>query len=236
MIDPQEFLRHHPAKQMTEDGELISSAPEQTHLSFGVRPTSYERKKSRKSSGNTDFGPRLFDGADARHPKKKSSWKPVSEETDKGALYDRCMKSALRSLEAADTSTGGLRQRLHTKDFDDEMISKVIATLERTKLIDDAAFAASYLSKCLDKMMGPMAVRREMARKGVEADVSKRLIQAAQEDGRFEDSARRLVESVDAKTRSMSYEKRMRRLAATARRKGHSMQMIRSVGRVFFER
>ncbi|MCI1901582.1 MAG: RecX family transcriptional regulator [Bifidobacteriaceae bacterium] len=158
----------------------------------------------------------------------------LSEES--GKLYDRCMSSALRSLDAAGTSVEGLRKRLLSKDFDSDTVERVIATLVRMKLLDDDAFAASFLNRCLGKMMGPMAVRREMAKRGVDPEVSSRLIDEAVSDGRFDESARQLVDSIDSKTRGMDYQKRLRRLAGAAQRKGHSMSLIRGVGSDFFKR
>jgi regulatory protein len=160
----------------------------------------------------------------------------ASAQQESGRLYERCMASALKSLDAAGATVEGLRKRLISKDFDANTVERVLTTLVRMKLLDDDAFAESFLNRCLGKMMGPMGVRREMMHRGIGADVASRLIQQAVDDGRFEESAEQLVESVSRKTIGMEYQKRMRRLAGAAQRKGHSMTQIRELARDHFAR
>lgn len=146
---------------------------------------------------------------------------------EKGTDVDACMTSALRSLDAAAASEEGLRKRLRSKDYDDEAITAVIGILRRMGALDDEVFAEQLLKRCVSKMMGPFAVRREMASKGIDGSLASRLVDAAAERGEFDEAAERLVSTVMTKTRGLDYEKRLRRLASTAQRKGHSMSHIR---------
>lgn len=235
MIDPEEFLRLHPAKVEAEsdtagpvDGKSSTKRP-------NAQTSSDESPEVRNMRG-ASVDQKLAAARDALATAGTSPSTLFTQNEESGKLYDRCMSSALKSLDAAGTSTEGLRKRLLGKDFDAETVDRVIATLSRMKLLDDDAFAASFLNRCLGKMMGPMAVRREMAARGVDASVIQRLIQRASDDGRFEESARELVESIDRKTRGMDYQKRLRRLASAGQRKGHSMSELRRLGSAFFER
>lgn len=159
----------------------------------------------------------------------------VSDE-EKVTLYERCMSSALRSLDAASASVEGLRLRLIAKGFDAEIVAKVLATLQRMKLIDDEAFAEGLMRRYLSKMMGASAIRRQMISKGVDASITEHLIERARADGSLLKSARELVESVEHKTQGMEYTKRLRRLASAAQRKGHCMADIREYSQDFFIR
>jgi regulatory protein len=233
MIDPEDFLRLHPARDFPEE-ESASSSSENAE-DRGALPLSSGDPVVRNMQGaTTDEKLTAAREALAHVGNGPSTLFEQSEES--GKLYDRCMASALRSLDAAGTSTEGLRKRLLGKDFDADTVDRVIATLVKMKLLDDEAFARSFLNRCLGKMMGPMAVRREMATRGVDSSVVNRLLQEASDTGQFEDSAQQLVESVDRKTRGMDYQKRLRRLAGAAQRKGHSMTDIRRLGRRFFEK
>lgn len=148
---------------------------------------------------------------------------------------DRCMKSALRSLDAAGASVEGLRKRLVSKGFEEESIDKVIAILQRMQLLDDEAFARGVLSKCLRKMMGASAVRRELTSKGIEHSLAAHVIREAEDRGDFEESARRFVESMARKTEGMEYAKRMRRLASAAQRKGQPTSSVLEYARTLMQ-
>lgn len=155
----------------------------------------------------------------------------VAAALDADERVDRCMSSALKSLDAAGASVEGLRRRLKSKDYEDETIEKVLSTLVRMQLLDDEAFARGILTKCLRKMMGASATRREMHGKGIDSFTASRIVKEAEQQGDFEESASRLVESVARKTAGMDYEKRMRRLIGAAQRKGHSASAIMEYGR-----
>lgn len=145
------------------------------------------------------------------------------------SAIDACREAALRLLDAAPRSSGGLKQRLLEKDFAEPVVDEVIRRLQQVLLLDDDAYAASVLRYCLSRNMGPRYTERDMVRKGLDRDVAKRYVAEAEEQGLFIDAAYEMGRTVLKKTRGLDPLVRKRRLWSAGGRKGHSPDVIRQV-------
>ncbi|WP_415453765.1 regulatory protein RecX [Bifidobacterium aquikefiri] len=148
---------------------------------------------------------------------------------------DTCREAALRLLDAAPRSSGGLKQRLIDKEFDEAVIDEVISRLQRVLLINDEAYAESAVRYCLSRNMGARYTERELLRKGVDRTLTRRLIAESTEAGQFVDAAYELGRTVLRKTQGMDPIKRKRRFWSAGGRKGHAPDIIRQVANELFD-
>src|SRR5689334_3565358 len=92
------------------------------------------------------------------------------EQTESG---DKAYLAALRFLEARPRSIAEVRTRLGRKDFAPEAIDAAIARLAELELLDDAAFARYWVeNRQAYRPRGAGALRDELRRKGIDADVT----------------------------------------------------------------
>ncbi|MFT8703921.1 regulatory protein RecX [Bifidobacterium aquikefiricola] len=148
---------------------------------------------------------------------------------------DACREAALRLLDAAPRSSGGLKQRLMDKEFAEPVIDEVIARLQRVLLINDEEYAQSAVRYCLSRNLGARFTERELLRKGVDRALAQRLVTEAADAGDFVDAAYELGRTVLRKTRGMDPVKRKRRFWSAGGRKGHSPDIIRQVANELFD-
>lgn len=180
------------------------------------------------------------DAADrqAADPAGSVSAAPLSESED----YEKAKALVLRKLTGSPKSRAQLASALEEKEFDRQTSTAVLDRLEELQLIDDAAFARSWVrSRHELKSLGRAALRRELQDKGVsESHIEQALEQVSAEEE--EDVARRLVEkkvssislpagnSPDARKER---DKHTRRLVSMLGRRGHSpglaFQIVRDV-------
>jgi regulatory protein len=90
---------------------------------------------------------------------------------------DKALHAALRFLEARPRSTFEIRERLRRKEFADEAINAAIERLTRLGMIDDAAFARSWVeNRQASRPRGVGALRDELRRKGIDRAVTETLL------------------------------------------------------------
>jgi len=86
--------------------------------------------------------------------------------------FQRCLDAAYQYLSYRPRSEGELRQRLYRRDFDDEVVEKVITKLKEQNLIDDFAFAHFWKDNRLSfKPKSKRLIRRELKDKKVAAEI-----------------------------------------------------------------
>jgi regulatory protein len=86
---------------------------------------------------------------------------------------DKAYLAALRFLEARPRSIAEVRARLGRKDYAPEAIDAAIARLAELELLDDAAFARYWVeNRQANRPRGASALRDELRRKGIDADVT----------------------------------------------------------------
>ncbi|MFD0704910.1 regulatory protein RecX [Alloscardovia venturai] len=140
---------------------------------------------------------------------------------------NKCQEAALRLLDAAARPSEALRERLIKKEFSYEIVDVVVQRLICVGLVNDEAYARQAVRYCISRDMGESGTFRELTRKGVDADIARRVVDEAKEEGSFYDSAYALVEKIAKKTRGLDRQVRLRRLWSAAGRKGHSPDLIR---------
>jgi regulatory protein len=90
---------------------------------------------------------------------------------------DKALHAALRFLEARPRSTFEIRERLRRKEFTDEAIQAAIERLAGLGMIDDAAFARSWVeNRQASRPRGVGALRDELRRKGIDRAVTETLL------------------------------------------------------------
>lgn len=84
--------------------------------------------------------------------------------------YERAWNYVLWLLGRRDYTREELRRRLARKGATEETIARVLERLEHLNLVDDAAFAESYV-RLKRHSKGPRALRRELVQKGVSEEI-----------------------------------------------------------------
>jgi regulatory protein len=96
------------------------------------------------------------------------------ERTESG---DKALQIALRFLEVRPRSTAEIRERLRRKDFADEAIEAAIERLTTLGMVDDAAFARSWVeNRQANRPRGVSALRDELRRKGIDRTLAETVL------------------------------------------------------------
>jgi len=100
------------------------------------------------------------------------------------------MQYAFRALAQRALSEHELRTRLHKRGATDAEIERVIERLREFGYVNDAALARAANER---RGVGPMRVRQDLVRRGVDRDTVEDVLQN-RDDGRDEEEVRALVE------------------------------------------
>lgn len=87
--------------------------------------------------------------------------------------------TALRLLGYRDHSSGELRDKLHDRDYADDHIDEVIATLEEQGWLDDRQFAEHQTEILVRKGWGPHRIRQKLEKHGVPRELSQQAVDDA---------------------------------------------------------
>ncbi|MFT4044241.1 MAG: regulatory protein RecX [Gordonia sp. (in: high G+C Gram-positive bacteria)] len=139
--------------------------------------------------------------------------------------------AALRLLGVRARSRSEMTQRLRHRGFDEDTVADVMARLDRAKLLDDEEFAAEWVrSRHTNSGRGRVALRHELAGKGIDSAIVERVLADIDTDDERDTAAalvaRKLTGAVvaeltaDAGDRS-ARDKYFRRLAAMLMRRGY---------------
>lgn len=142
---------------------------------------------------------------------------------------DACQEAALSLLDASARSSQALAQRLSRKGFAEDTIGRVIDRLTRVGLLDDQAYAKDLLRSCLHRDLGERGVLKEMARRGVDRLLAQEVVNGAQEEGLFADSAYELGRKIARRTEGLGPQVYKRRLWSAGIRKGHDPSLLAQV-------
>lgn len=152
----------------------------------------------------------------------------TSEELDaleQTSSYAKAMERAQYFLSFRPRSRAEMLRYLTKKDYDVELIEKIISELEGQKLIDDEAFAVAWVqSRNLVKHRSQRILRQELIQKGISRDI----IDTALVDGDNNQERANLREITQKKMNHSAYADRsklMRYLAS----KGFNYSDIKSV-------
>lgn len=159
----------------------------------------------------------------------------VPPSSDPRALIIAARKIAMDRLAERERSRHELREALARRRIPDDVASAVIDDLADQGFVDDARFAALWVtSRQRSKGLAPTALRLELERKGVDREHIDAALAEVDEQAQHE-AATRLV---DRKLRSMAdlpNEVAFRRLAAMLGRKGYPPHVAIAVVRTALE-
>jgi regulatory protein len=150
------------------------------------------------------------------------------EQTESG---DKAYIAALRFLEARPRSIAEVRARLGRKDYAPEAIDAAIARLAELDLLDDAAFARYWVeNRQAYRPRGAGALRDELRRKGIDADVAAGVLSDDRLRGDESASAWSLARAAlrkyaDSANRSAF----TRRMGSYLQRRGYTFETIRPI-------
>jgi regulatory protein len=171
-------------------------------------------------------------------PGKNWPRRPVSQEADggyedpalvgdhKGGAADdpeaRARQICLRLLTLAPRTRAQLADALRKRGIPDEAADEVLSRFEDVGLIDDAAFARSWVeSRHYGRGLAGRALSAELKQRGVAPDEIRAAIDEQLPPDAEATAARRLVDRKLNSTRGLPPEQRTRRLAGQLARKGY---------------
>jgi regulatory protein len=143
---------------------------------------------------------------------------------DEGAAapltYDDAREICLGQLASSPKSRAQLETVLKRRGVDPALAAEVLDRLEDVRLVDDTAFAESYVGSRRASSMSRRALGHELRSKGVAGDVVQEALDTLDPDAEIE-NARALVARKIGSTRSLPVEARVRRLVGMLARKGY---------------
>ncbi|AQQ15455.1 Regulatory protein RecX [Corynebacterium glaucum] len=161
-----------------------------------------------------------------------------------GELFDRTheeaiapvRKRALGLLDQRARSRHELRERLLKAEFEEDLVEEVLDSLERSRLLDDKAFAREWVrQRAAARGKSARALDLELRDKGVAADIrADALSQVSPED---EEAQARVLAEKKARavkappTDRQEYDKHLRRVVGVLARRGYSSEMSLRVAR-----
>ncbi|HEY5978680.1 MAG TPA: regulatory protein RecX [Microlunatus sp.] len=196
-----------------------SWAGSETSRSTSSRSGSSGRRSShRRSSGRRSFGSRS----------SGESADPAQAEPDADPV-GTARTIALRKLTASARTRHELDQALQKKDVPDEVADLVLDRLEEVGLIDDEAFAQSWVdSRQQRRHLSRSALRRELQSKGVDRDHVDAALATVDAEDELE-AARALAAKKASAARGLDPLVRDRRLAGLLARRGFGSGIIATV-------
>jgi regulatory protein len=167
----------------------------------------------------------------ARHPVRvgdlldEARRSALAREGARQQAHDR----AVRMLAAGGKSREGLRRRLREKGCDSADALEAVDRLAAQGLLDDAAFARSYV-RSRGRALGRLRLQQDLARKGIARELAVTAIEAVRDEGLLdeEESIARLAERKARSLAGLDRPTRLRRLTGFLARRGFSGAQIRA--------
>ncbi|HKB78305.1 MAG TPA: regulatory protein RecX [Thermoanaerobaculia bacterium] len=143
---------------------------------------------------------------------------------------DRCYLSALRILKVRFNSAAELKRKLLARGFSRDEIAPAIERLTQENWIDDLRFAGAYTRTRLLKRVGPLRIRRELIRAGVD-DETIELALAGNRDADAERARALALAGRRLPILRRRYEERMARnkLTAYLLKQGYDAALVREI-------
>ncbi len=145
------------------------------------------------------------------------------------------LEAALRFLEARQRSAAEVRRRLLLRGYRADLVEGAIERLTELGMIDDAAFARAWVeSRDRARPRGERALRQELARKGIDREVTDEAIEERdiERPDADEAAARRLLERhASALARVPDPRARRQRAYALLARNGFDSELCTSLTR-----
>jgi regulatory protein len=152
-------------------------------------------------------------------------WRDAPQEAQEHASDDpeaRARQVCLRLLTLAPRTRAQLADALRKRGIPDGVADDVLGRFTDVGLIDDAAFARSWVeSRHHSRGLAARALSAELKQRGVAADAIRAAIDEQLSPDAEASAARRLIERKLTATRGLPPEQRTRRLAGLLARKGY---------------
>jgi len=103
--------------------------------------------------------------------------------------YPHAVDRAVKFLAMRDHSEGELREKLYTAGYPDAVIDKVLEKLETMELVDDEAFADSWVQSRAHRH-GRRRIERELTQKGVSPDTARNAVLQLTDEDQLHDAIR----------------------------------------------
>ncbi len=134
---------------------------------------------------------------------------------------DHAREICLQQLASSPKSRGQLETVLKRRGVTPEVAAEVLDRLEDVRLVDDSAYAESYVTTRRASTMSRRALGYELRSKGVAGSVVEEALDTLDPDAEIQ-TARALVARKLPSTRSLPMDARVRRLVGVLARKGYS--------------
>ena len=156
------------------------------------------------------------------------------EELKRTFIFQNCLDAALHYLSYRPRSEAEIRQRLHRRGFDDDLINTVVDTLKERELVDDVAFAEFWKDNRLSfSPRSSKLVQHELRQKGVSAEMADEVTSELDDESSAYKAGVRKMRSLT----SADYDEFRRRLFGYLRRRGFSYEVAgRVVERLWLAR
>jgi len=135
--------------------------------------------------------------------------------------YDDARELCLKQLASSPKSRAQLETVLKRRGTDPEVAAAVLDRLEDVRLVDDTAYAESYVTTRRASTMSRRALGHELRSKGVAGSVVEEALDTLDPEAEI-GTARALVARKLPSTRSLPLDARVRRLVGVLARKGYS--------------
>ncbi|HWQ16085.1 MAG TPA: RecX family transcriptional regulator [Roseiflexaceae bacterium] len=153
------------------------------------------------------------------------------ERLERAERADKALHAALRIIETRPRSQAEIRERLRRKGFAPEAVDAALERMRELGLVDDAAFARYWVeSRQTHRPRGPGALRDELRRKGVDAEVIAQTLDDPALRGDEAEQALALARAALHKYRAApDYATFARRLGGFLQRRGFGFETVRPI-------
>ncbi len=134
---------------------------------------------------------------------------------------------AIRWLAHRARTTREIRQRLHRRGFEEGIIETVIDGLQEKGLLDDEAFAESWVrGRLTARPTGARRLRQELVQQGIAPSLAEEKVRQMVKEEDEDRMARQAALRAWARYRGLDHATRRRRLAGYLRRRGFGWELI----------
>ena len=141
------------------------------------------------------------------------------------SIFKTCLEAALHYLSYRPRSEAEVRQRLHRRGFNNEIVDEVIVCLKERGLIDDLAFAHYWKDNRLSfSPRSSRLIKLELRQKGVNIEMANEAVEDLDDESAAYEAGLKKARVLS----SLDYNEFNRRLSGYLRRRGFDHGTVRS--------
>ncbi|WP_022869173.1 regulatory protein RecX [Yaniella halotolerans] len=162
----------------------------------------------------------------------------VEQDADKADLSQKARNIVLRQLSAAPKTRHQLAEKLLQRELPDDVVSEVLDRFEEVELIDDAAFAESWVrSRHRSKGLARRALSMELRKRGIDEHEAEVALEQVSDDDEWHKATELVARKISRASVPLSTDpeerkqrdRMVRRLVGMLSRKGYPPGMAFSV-------